>query len=127
MNLITSPFLFPPFLWICLSPTVLPPTLELHKTEVGYACPWHPHWLSVLPPISSQKHLFMSYWDFSSGSECKETTCTAGDPDSIPGLGRSPGEGSGNLFQYSCLGKLSVMPLTSAGFFFFKEIFSIHK
>ena len=28
----------------------------------------------------------------------------AGDPGSIPGLGRSPGEGNGNLLQYSCLG-----------------------
>ena len=28
---------------------------------------------------------------------------TAGDLDSIPGLGRSPGRGNGNLLQYSCL------------------------
>ena len=28
---------------------------------------------------------------------------TAGDPDSIPGSGRSPGEGNDNLLQYSCL------------------------
>jgi len=28
----------------------------------------------------------------------------AGDPASIPGLGRSPGEGNGNPLQYSCLG-----------------------
>ena len=28
---------------------------------------------------------------------------TAGDIDSIPGLGRSPGRGNGNLLQYSCL------------------------
>ena len=27
----------------------------------------------------------------------------AGDPDSIPGLGRSPEEGNDNLLQYSCL------------------------
>ena len=27
----------------------------------------------------------------------------AGDPGSIPGSGRSPGEGNGNLLQYSCL------------------------
>ena len=29
--------------------------------------------------------------------------CNAGDPGSIPGLGRSPGEGNGNPLQYSCL------------------------
>ena len=33
----------------------------------------------------------------------KESTCNGGDPGSIPGLGRSPGEGNGNPVQYSCL------------------------
>ena len=37
------------------------------------------------------------------GSAGKESTCSAGDLDSIPGLGRSPGGGHGNLLQYSCL------------------------
>ena len=32
-----------------------------------------------------------------------ESACSAGDPDSIPGSGRSPGEENGNPFQYSCL------------------------
>ena len=32
-----------------------------------------------------------------------ESACNAGDPGSIPGLGRSPGEGNGNPVQYSCL------------------------
>ena len=30
-------------------------------------------------------------------SDSKESACSEGDPDSIPGLGRSPGEGNGNL------------------------------
>ena len=34
----------------------------------------------------------------------KESACQAGDSDSIPGLGRSPGEENGNPLQYSCLG-----------------------
>ena len=34
----------------------------------------------------------------------KKSACNAGDMGSIPGLGRSPGEGNGNLLQYSCLG-----------------------
>ena len=29
--------------------------------------------------------------------------CNAGDPDLIPGSGRSPGEGNGNTLQYCCL------------------------
>ena len=33
----------------------------------------------------------------------KESACNAGDPDSIPGSGRSPGGGNGSSFQYSCL------------------------
>ena len=37
-------------------------------------------------------------------SDGKESACNAGDLGSIPGWGRSPGEGKGNPFQYSCLG-----------------------
>ena len=37
------------------------------------------------------------------GSDGKASARNAGDPGSIPGLGRSPGEGNGNLLQYSCL------------------------
>ena len=37
------------------------------------------------------------------GSDGKESACNAGDPGSIPGLGRSPGEGNDNPLQYSCL------------------------
>ena len=40
---------------------------------------------------------------FPGGSDIKESTCNAGDLDSIPGLGRSPGEGNGNPLQYSGL------------------------
>ena len=42
---------------------------------------------------------------FPGGSEVKASACNAGDLGSIPGLGRSPGEGNGNPFQYSCLEK----------------------
>ena len=41
---------------------------------------------------------------FLGGSEGKEPACNAGDSGSIPGSGRSPGEGNGNPLQYSCLG-----------------------
>ena len=40
---------------------------------------------------------------FSGGSDGKESACNAGDLGLISGSGRSPGEGDGNLFQYSCL------------------------
>ena len=37
------------------------------------------------------------------GSEGKESTCNVGDLGSVPGLGRSRGEGNGYPCQYSCL------------------------
>ena len=40
---------------------------------------------------------------FSHSSVGKESACNAGDPGSIPGSGRSPGEANGNPLQYSCL------------------------
>ena len=36
-------------------------------------------------------------------SDGNDYACNAGDPGSIPGLGRSPEEGNGNPLQYSCL------------------------
>ena len=40
---------------------------------------------------------------FQGSSNGKESAYNAGDLSSIPGLGRSPGEGNGYLLQYSCL------------------------
>ena len=42
--------------------------------------------------------------DHPSGSDSKESACDAGDLGSIPGWGRSPGEGNGYPLRYSCLG-----------------------
>ena len=41
--------------------------------------------------------------DFLSGSDGKASAYNVGDAGSIPGSGRSPGEGNGNPLQYSCL------------------------
>ena len=40
---------------------------------------------------------------FPGGSNGKESACNVGDLRSTPGWGRSPEEGNGNPFQYSCL------------------------
>ena len=40
---------------------------------------------------------------FHCGSDGKASARNVGDPGSIPGSGRSPGEGNGNPLQYSCL------------------------
>ena len=40
---------------------------------------------------------------FAGASDGKEFACNVEDLGSIPGLGRSPGEGHGNSLQYSCM------------------------
>ena len=69
------------------------------------------------PCLKNFEHYFASVWDecncvvvwtffpsgFPGGSEVKVSAYKAGDLGSIPGLGRSPGEGNGNPLQYSCL------------------------
>ena len=50
------------------------------------------------------RHLFSIFYCqalcFPGGSDRKESVCNARDPGSIPGLGRSPGEGNGNPLQF---------------------------
>ena len=45
---------------------------------------------------------FRTYY-FPGGSDGKASACNVGDLGSVPGSGRSPGEGNGNPLQYSCL------------------------
>ena len=47
-----------------------------------------------------------TYEGFPGSSDNKESACNVGDPGSIPGSGRYPGEENGNPLQYSCLGNL---------------------
>ena len=47
--------------------------------------------------------LFLNFLDFPGGSDVKASAYNAGDLGSVPGSGRSPGEGIGNPLQYSCL------------------------
>ena len=56
------------------------------------------HWRRAWQPIP----VFLS---FPGGLGGKESTCSVGDLGSIPGLGRSAGEGNGYPLQYSCLEK----------------------
>ena len=71
-------------------------------------CSKTPHWsliliwsdLISLSGLSASLPLSLG---FPGGSDCKESTCSAGDQGSNPGLGRSPGEGNGCPLQYSCL------------------------
>ena len=51
--------------------------------------------------LKRYKHPFSQ--SFPGGSDGKVSACNVGDLGSIPGVGRSPGEGNGNPLQYSCL------------------------
>ena len=53
--------------------------------------------------IKQLKDTMINFRDFPGGSEVKASACNAEDLGSIPGSGRSPGEGNGNPLQYSCL------------------------
>ena len=52
---------------------------------------------------AGRQEFLISRYKVSGGSDGKGSACSAGDPGSIPGSGRSPGEGNGNSLQYSCL------------------------
>ena len=51
-------------------------------------------------------NICMNVFGFLGGSDGKESACNVGDLGLIPGLGRSPGGGHGDPFQYSCLENL---------------------
>ena len=53
--------------------------------------------------LNGYEELISSQRGFPGGSDGKQSACNAGDWGSIPGSGRSPREGNGNPFQYSCL------------------------
>ena len=56
--------------------------------------------------LSDFTSLSKIFEDFPGGSAGKESAYNAGDPGSMPGLGRAPGEGNGSPLQYSCLENL---------------------
>ena len=60
-------------------------------------------YLDLYPGVELLDHMVIL--GFPGDSDGKESACNAGDPGSIPGSGRSPGEGNGNPCQYSCLEK----------------------
>ena len=86
--------------------------LHLHRAQPSPSPYFSSHFLLLLPQktgflfsIFSPSHRFLLIivLGFLGGSDGEESACNAGDPDSIPGSERSPGEGNGNLLQHSCL------------------------
>ena len=94
-------------------------TKHLLTPQSIYSGVWSLHSIEMTPSHCSPSHLFpklnhsqgtfymvfQRYWitPLSGGSGGKKSACNAGDPGSIPGLGRSPGEGNGYPLQYSSL------------------------
>ena len=70
----------------------VPAMRETWIQSLGQDIPWRRAWQPI--PV---------FLDFPGGSDSKESACNVRDRGSIPGLGRSPGEGNGNSLQYSCL------------------------
>ena len=86
--------------------------METNQRKLYFQSPLHHvlHWHLVLYKLNEISliqycfrfsHIFIS--KYISGSDGKESACNAGDLGSIPGLGRSPGEGHGNPLQYLCM------------------------
>ena len=73
----------------------LPGKSHGQRSLVGYT----PNGLKSQTQVSTHTHFGLLWW-FSG----KESACYTGDAGSVPGSGRSPGEGNGNPLQYSCLG-----------------------
>ena len=63
---------------------------------------WNLFWVGEIP-WKRDRLPTPVFLGFPGGSDGEESACNAGDPCSIPGLGRSPGGGHDNPLQYSCL------------------------
>ena len=81
--------------WASLVPQLVNNPPAMQKTAVQFLG-WKISWRRQGLPTSV-------LFSFPHGSDSRESTCSMGDLGLIPGWGRSPGGGHGNLLQYSCL------------------------
>ena len=91
-------FWYSPHSTECYLPGLLLPFEMDHILSMGYVSPRASHLLRWHILVYG---VFISLMGFPDSSVDKESACNAGDPGSIPGLGRSPGEGKGYPLQYS--------------------------
>ena len=106
--------------WAC-SHAVLLYHFRINPVISGLFCSLYEqtHWVRILtkvaqlvrgrtvvnPRFKYSEMYFPNFLDLASQVDQtgKASACNTGDPGSIPGWGRSPGEGNGNPLQYSCL------------------------
>ena len=105
-NLLTAKMILPPkIMWHhhnhhgALKFALLECRIWKHTNKFSILCYIEIYWSTLYGFLSM---IFVAL-GFLSGSEDKASACSAGDQSSIPGSGRSPGEGNGNPRQYSCL------------------------
>ena len=79
-------FLFPPHFFVSIASSWV---IAFFKKNLSY--------------IDTIWLIIVDFKGFPGSSDGKASACKAGDLGSIPGLGRSPGDGNGNSLQYSCL------------------------
>ena len=94
------PYMMNPYMILTLLKQPRKPPSPLHQTQCLT--------LAIRTFIAAFFLLHASQFFFSADHSAvsKESACSAGDPGSIPGLGRSPGEGNSNPLQYPCLENL---------------------
>ena len=77
-----------------------------NKSRLSIFCIFVSHRWEIVSRYSFKSCYFNITYNlrgFPGGSDSKESACNSGDPGSIPGSGRSSGEGNDNPLQYSCL------------------------
>ena len=98
--------------WLTLSPVSLSPvpreSMSSSLLWVSGGSSFHFYtWTECLPilprAVMSSWFWFLIWLLTPGGSDGKASACSAGDLGSVPGSGRSPGEGNDNPLQYSCL------------------------
>ena len=88
---------------LCLSVLNCKMEMTAPASKGAYVFKWANTSTMLRPALTLTEDLLILCYSFPGGSEGKESACNAEDPGSIPGLGRSPGQGNGNPRQYSCL------------------------
>ena len=85
---------------LLLLPSIFP-SIRVFSNELALLTRWSKYWSFSISPSNECLGL-LSFRDFPGGLDGKESVYNEGDPGSVPGLGRSPGEGNGNPLQYYC-------------------------
>ena len=123
INRVPSHIFFLSFIpnWVFYFASILSPVSFVQKFNFEAAAAWNGKLCTFEREISESGFFLLCLlafwvtffpailWDFPGSSARKESTCNAGDPGFILGLGRSPGEGIGYPLQYSWVSLVAQM------------------